>query len=799
VTTAAPGALLVFMGDSNGVDFRKLVDLATEPMVVHDGTLIVYANRAAADLVGAPDEAALLGEPILRFVAPEDQPSVRVRARELLLRGGALAGNERAFVRLDGSRVDVETTGVALGGGQTLVVVRDVSRRLAAERAAREAELRLHSFFEGSADAIGIARDGRYVFVNAALASLFGYGSPAELVGQPLAIVTSLSERDRVAGQLRERVSDAGAPAVYRTRGLRRDGTEFDLEVRATPFNEGESAVTMAILRDVSVESAAEAKLQASERRFRELFEFVPVSLWEVDASEIRAALDRVRADGNDLRAWVASHPEELGRLVRSFKLVSLNAYGCQLAGGSSKEEVLANLDKVEIPEAAARYAEVGLQLLEGRAIARAEGWGGTVGGDRRWIETAVTALPGHEATWGRLLFASIDVTDRRRGEEERAALHERLRQAEKLEAVGRLAGGIAHDFNNILSGILGYAELSLLAAERGTDLHDHQERIREAALRARALIRQILTFSQRERPNQRIVDVPTVVKEALGLMRAGVPSTATLEARIDQDAGATLADPTQVHQIVLNLCSNARDAIGPYGRILVEVVAVAVDGDVGGLPPGEYVRLRVRDDGAGMDAETQTRIFEPYMTTKGPFGGHGLGLPVVHGIVSAAGGAIRVTSAPGQGSTFDVYLPRREEPPPERAHATPGAAGRGERILLVDDDALVRNTHRRLLESLGYSVTTAADGEEALVRFKESPHAFALVLTDHTMPTLSGADLARALLAIRADVPVILCTGYSDQIDDRRARELGVRSLLQKPIDRQTLAAAVQVALTSC
>jgi CheY-like chemotaxis protein len=199
------------------------------------------------------------------------------------------------------------------------------------------------------------------------------------------------------------------------------------------------------------------------------------------------------------------------------------------------------------------------------------------------------------------------------------------------------------------------------------------------------------------------------------------------------------------------------------------------------------------------MDAETQTRIFEPYMTTKGPFGGHGLGLPVVHGIVSAAGGAIRVTSAPGQGSTFDVYLPRREEPPPERAHATPGAAGRGERILLVDDDALVRNTHRRLLESLGYSVTTAADGEEALVRFKESPHAFALVLTDHTMPTLSGADLARALLAIRADVPVILCTGYSDQIDDRRARELGVRSLLQKPIDRQTLAAAVQVALTSC
>jgi PAS domain S-box-containing protein len=615
---------------AGSIDFRQLTDLATDPVVVHDGDRVVYANKAAADLVGAPDVAALLGASILDFVAPEHRQSVIERARQLTQRGGAMQ-EERIFVRLDGSRVAVETTGVALAEGRTLVVIRDVSRQVAAEQARREAELQLRTFIEGSADAIGIARDGRYVFVNEALASLFGYEGPEALIGEPVARVVAPAERERVATFMRQRTEGERAPTLYRTYGLRRDGTEFQLEVRATTHRQEGTTHAMAILRDITEERTTEA----------------------------------------------------------------------------------------------------------------------------------------------------------------------RLREREKLEAVGRLAGGIAHDFNNILSGILGHAELSLLEVDRGSTLHDNQERIREAALRARALVQQILAFGQRDHANQRVVDVPTVVREALGLMRAGIPSTVTFEIRIDPDAGATLADPTQLHQIVLNLCANARDAVGPYGRIGVEVDAVTNGSTApAGATPAGWVRLRVRDDGAGMDEETRARLFEPYMTTKGRSGGHGLGLAVVHGIVAAAGGVVRVDSAPDRGATFDVFLPRREAPIPAPAPPPKETAGRGERILLVEDEPLVRNTHRRVLESLGYSVELAENGEAALERFRQTPDAWDLILTDQSMPKLSGEDLARAVRELRPTVPVLLCTGYSDRLDEEARRALGVRAILQKPIGRDAMAEAIRAAL---
>lgn len=247
---------------------------------------------------------------------------------------------------------------------------------------------------------------------------------------------------------------------------------------------------------------------------------------------------------------------------------------------------------------------------------------------------------------------------------------------------------------------------------------------------------------------------------------------------------------------MVLNLASNARDAVSSYGRIEIAVEPLRLGGEIPGLPAGRYVRLRVRDDGAGMDEATQARLFEPYMTTKGRSGGHGLGLAVVHAIVAAAGGAIQVESAPGRGSTFDVYLPRSEFSAAGEPAPTHQAEGKGERILVVDDEPLVRNAHRRLLESLGYAVEVAADGEEALARFREAPESFDLVLTDQSMPRLEGVDLARALLELRPELPVILCTGYSDDVDETSARRLGLRSLLTKPIDRATMGATLRAAL---
>ena len=525
-------------GPAQQIDFRLMAELAADPVAVHDqGGVIVWANAAAAALVRAPSAESLVGMHMLGFVAPEHREAVLARAAALAADGGAVGTLEEVFVRLDGTRVEVETSGAALGGGRTIIVVRDVSRRAAAERAQRE-----------------------------------------------------------------------------------------------------------------------------SERRFRELFEFVPVSLFEVDVSGVRAALTALRDGGvADLRSYVEAHPELVGRMMKSFTLLAVNAAGRALVGATSMDDLLANFEKVYPPETFPRYRELGLQLAEGHTTVSFDGWVGTLTGERRWIETTATLVPGHEADWSRLLVASTDVTDRRRAEEERAALHERLRLSEKLEAVGRLAGGIAHDFNNILSGILGYTELTILGLERGSELYDHQQRIREATLRARDLVRQILAFSRRDSANRQVVDVPTVVREALTLMRAGIPASVTVETRIDTEAGTTLADPTQLHQIVLNLASNARDAVSSYGRIEFAVEAIELKGEIPGLPSGRYVRLRVKDDGLGMDEATRARLFEPYMTTKALSGGHGLGLAVVHGIVAAAGGAIQVESAPGEGSTFDVYLPRSE------------------------------------------------------------------------------------------------------------------------------------------
>ncbi|HSM92949.1 MAG TPA: ATP-binding protein [Anaeromyxobacteraceae bacterium] len=539
------------------------------------------------------------------------------------------------------------------------------------------------------------------------------------------------------------------------------------------------------------------AQLRESERRFRELFEFVPVSLWEVDLSVVRAALDRLRgAEGGDVRAALDRHPEVMPELVRGFRVLCINAVGYTQVGASSREELMGRLGGLFDPETFPRYRELGLQLAEGRKTAYAEGWSATVTGQRCWLGTTATAVPGHEDDWRRVLFASVDLTERRRAEEARLALEERLRQAEKLEAIGRLAGGIAHDFNNLLAGILGYAELTILGATPGSETHEHQERIREATLRGRSLVRQILAFSRRDRAEPRPVDVPAVVKEALALMRAGIPSSITLEERIDPEAGATFADPTQIHQVVLNLCANARDAVGAYGRIEVGVSFVDVGEAQQDLRAGRYVLIRVKDDGAGMDDATRARIFEPFMTTKGDHGGHGLGLAVVHGIVSAAGGAVRVESAPGRGAAFDVYLPRREAPPTPAPEPAKVVDGGGKRILLVDDDPLVRGSLRGLLQSAGYAVEVAEDGQQAFEAFREAPSAFDAVLTDQSMPRMEGVDLARAVLALRPGLPVILCTGYGARLGEAVVRGAGLKAVLSKPIERVSLIAAVRAAL---
>lgn len=403
---------------------------------------------------------------------------------------------------------------------------------------------------------------------------------------------------------------------------------------------------------------------------------------------------------------------------------------------------------------------------------------------------------------------ANMDITERKRAEaqfrelaERQQALTAQLQQAQKMDALGTLAGGIAHDFNNLLTAILGRTELAGLDVGEGHAAMEHLDAIREAGLRSRELVSQILTFSRREDMERSPVLLQGVVEDSLRLLRSTLPAMVRIERVIDAQCAPVRADPTQLHQVLMNLCTNAWHAL-PQGGGVIEVrlqrhLVRAMEKPLGDLAPGGYVRLSVSDNGSGMDAATVGRIYDPFFTTKPVGKGTGLGLSMVHGIVRAHDGAIFVRSAPGHGTTFDLYFPAdtaAAEVP--GAQPLPGARGKGERILYVDDDELVANAMTRLLTRMGYDVEYFADPQAALERFKAEPQGCDAVITDLAMPGLPGTELAAELARIRPGVPVMLMTGYLDPSRDEAVRRSGVCAVLRKPLSPEELGEAVRRAL---
>jgi PAS domain S-box-containing protein len=381
--------------------------------------------------------------------------------------------------------------------------------------------------------------------------------------------------------------------------------------------------------------------------------------------------------------------------------------------------------------------------------------------------------------------------------------MEERLRQSQKMEAIGTLAGGIAHDFNNILAPILGYGELAQTRIPPQTPLASDLQQIITAALRAKDLVQQILAFSRQAPQERRPLRPHLVIKEALKLLRASLPTTIEICEEIATDCGTILADPTQLHQIVMNLCTNAYQAMRESGGILgVRLFKAAIeekDSKVvsSEILPGNYVQLEVSDTGCGMDHATLERIFEPYFTTKAKGQGTGLGLSVVHGIVKGYQGQITVYSEPGKGTCFHVYLPLIAETSTvsESAPASPLPTG-NERLLVVDDENMITTMLEAILANLGYQVTVVNNSEKALALIADSPTTFDLLITDMTMPHLTGLELTARVLAIRPELPIILCTGFSELINKEQARALGIRAYLMKPVSVHELALAVRKAL---
>jgi len=394
------------------------------------------------------------------------------------------------------------------------------------------------------------------------------------------------------------------------------------------------------------------------------------------------------------------------------------------------------------------------------------------------------------------LLTLFMDITERKQ-------MEGRLQQSHKMEAIGTLAGGIAHDFNNILSIILGNTEMALKDVPEWSQTRFYLEEARTASLRARDLVRQILAFSRRTDRERKPLRAGPVLQESIKLMRCSIPSTIAIRHRFSTREDTILADPTQIHQIMINLCGNAAHAMREKGGELeIGLDRWEVDEEaVGSLPdlvPGKYLVISVRDTGHGIAPEILPRIFDPYFTTKSIGEGSGMGLAVVHGIVKENGGAVQVMSRPGEGALFRVFLPLMDEQIQEAQEPfAPLPMGR-ERILLVDDEPKVVDVTRRMLEYMGYDVTVRAAASAAREAFRASPADFDLVVTDMTMPGMTGAELAGELLGIRPGIPIILCTGYSDRITEEEAGRIGIRAMVLKPLGMRELAETVRRILDS-
>jgi PAS domain S-box-containing protein len=421
---------------------------------------------------------------------------------------------------------------------------------------------------------------------------------------------------------------------------------------------------------------------------------------------------------------------------------------------------------------------------------------------ETKYVYACLGSIPGTDCK----VVSLVDITEKKKGERRWHSLENQLRKAQKMEAIGTLAGGIAHDLNNILSPILGYADMILGTAEPATRLYHRSEKIQKAALRAADLVSQVLSFTRGGAEETRLIRLHPVVGEAVKLLRGSIPSTIRITDRIDRNCRSVYADPTQIHQVVMNLCTNAYHAMEETGGELIVGLdeKILSRTDMVAYPhlawkDGVYLELTVSDTGCGMAEDVVDRIFDPYFTTKAEGKGTGLGLATVYSIVHSCNGDIRVKTSPGGGTCFTVLLPAApgdEEIEKQEMDSDRNRLGNGEHLLVVDDDPDIVRMCEEGFKLLGYQVDAFSSSREALAFFKENHGTIDLVVTDQTMPGTTGMELATSMLEIKKDLPVILCSGYAGAIDQKTVEKMGIRRFVMKPVTIDSLSKEIQLLL---
>jgi PAS domain S-box-containing protein len=648
---------------------------------------------------------------------------------------------------------------------------------------------------------------GMITFINPVAEVLTGWHR-ADAVGQPIMdIFRTVNEETNEPGEnIVERVLREGSVVTLAncTALIGREGGTMPIEDSAAPIKDSTGNVTGVVLvfHDVTEKRKTAEALHQSEERYRSLFNGMTEGF----------ALHEMICDSADKPI--------------DYRFLEINPAFEQLTG-LKRDHVMGKLVSEVLPNNEPYWVETyGAVVLTGNAI-QFENYSSVL--EKHYEVFAYRPAPRQFA----VLF--MDITERKRAQEklkqvneeleqrvqertselksayealrketeERGRIEERLGQAQKLEAIGTLAGGIAHDFNNVLAAIIGFSEMIRdKIPEREEQIRRHLERVLTAGIRGRDLVKQLLTFSRQGVIEKKPLQLSAVVEETSRLLRASLPATVHIKANMESESGFVLADPTQMQQIVLNLCTNAAHAMKRTGGTMsIDLVdfsfSSAEDAPDSTMVPGPYMRLAVTDTGVGMSQEVLERIFDPFFTTKPKDEGTGLGLAVVHGIVMSHQGGITVQSKPDKGTTFNVYLPKLVlERMEDSGDIDSTIQGGSERVLFIDDEEALAEMGSEVLTELGYRVVSKTGSREALAQLRLDPSRFDLVITDMTMPELTGTELAREILLMKPDMPIILCTGFSHLVDAGQAKQAGIRAFAMKPLTKKEIAKTIRQVL---